>query len=95
MIDRKAYIEKMKAQMDEWDQNLAKLEAKAEDARDEMKQYYDDQMVRLKAQQEEAREMLDKMSAASEAAWEDMRKGMETAWETTSKAFMDAFSRFK
>jgi len=35
------------------------------------------------------------MTNASEAAWEDMRKGMESAWDATSKAFMDAFSRFK
>jgi predicted nuclease with TOPRIM domain len=95
MIDRKTYIEKMKAKMDEWDADMDTLQAKAEGAQADMRQHYAEQMDRLKQQQEEAREMLQKMTESGEAAWEDMRKGMEVAWEATSKAFMDAFARFK
>ncbi len=95
MIDRKEYIEKMKAKMDEWDADLDALQVKTDNAKAEMKLNYEEQIERLKKQREEASTMMQEMTVASEAAWEDMRKGMETAWEATSKAFMDAFSRFK
>jgi predicted nuclease with TOPRIM domain len=95
MIDRKVYIEKMKAKMDEWDADLEKLQATTQSAQADMKVQYEEQMARLRQQQDEAREMLSKMTEASEAAWEDMRKGMEAAWTATNQAFIDAFSRFK
>jgi predicted nuclease with TOPRIM domain len=95
MIDRKEYIETMKAKMDEWDADMDKLQSKLEGAQADMRQQYVEQVERLKQQQEEARAMLGKMTEASEAAWDDMRKGMEVAWDATTKAFMDAVARFK
>ncbi|MEX0960122.1 MAG: coiled coil domain-containing protein [Burkholderiales bacterium] len=95
MSDRDAYVQKMKAKIDEWSADLTRLEAKAETAKAEAKIEYHDQIGSLKKQREEAREKLRELERASEDAWESLRGGMEAAWENIGRAFKDAVNRFK
>jgi len=44
-MDRDAYIEKMKAKIDEWNAEISKQEAKARAAQADMKLKYEDQCV--------------------------------------------------
>ena len=54
MSDRTAYIKKMKAKLDEWNADIAKLEAKADGAEADMKIKYNEKIDALKEQREEA-----------------------------------------
>jgi hypothetical protein len=95
MSKRDAYIEKMKARIDEWNADIDKLEAKAREARADMKIEYQEQLSAMRLEREKARGKLHELQEATEDAWEGLREGMESAWESMAKAFKDAADRFK
>jgi len=49
----------------------------------------------LTKQRDEAIQQLDKLQSASEEAWQDMRKGFESAFNSMVKAFTSAADRYK
>ncbi len=95
MSSRDAYVQRMKARLDEWNADIDKLSAKAEVAEADAKIAYLAQVENLRAKHAEARRELDKLGAAGEGAWEDLRAGVETAWEAIGNATKEALSRFK
>jgi chromosome segregation ATPase len=95
MSDRDQYIEKMKARLDEWNADLAKLEAQARSAEADMKMQYDRQIEELRRQRDQAEKQLRELRTAGDESWERLRKGMEAAWDDMSRAFRDAADRFR
>ena len=95
MHDRDAYVEKMKAKLDEWNQDIDRLEAQAEGAKAEAKARFQHQLDELKAMREETIERMHAWQSASADAWETMRHGAEAAWQDMAKAFQEAANRFK
>ena len=95
MSDRDVYVEKMKAKIDEWNADLAKLEARSREAEADMRLKYDDQMRELREQRERAEERLKELQRASEESWKRMREGMESAWDDMTRAFREAADRFR
>lgn len=95
MSNRDAYVQKMKARLDEWNADIDKLAAKAEAAEADAKIAYQAQVENLRTKHAEAGQKLEELGAASEGAWEDMRSGIESAWQSIGTAVKDAFSRFR
>jgi uncharacterized coiled-coil DUF342 family protein len=95
MSDRDAYVQKMKAKLDEWNAELEKLSAKADAAEADAKLKYNEQITMLRKQRDEARQQLDELVSASDDAWDDLRQGVESAWGKVSNAFRTALGRFK
>lgn len=95
MSTRDAYVEKMKATLNEWNAELSKLEAQAASAQADAKLRYEKQMKALREQREEARAKLRELESASDAAWQDMQRGYEAAWSSMTRAWSDAMKRFK
>lgn len=58
MSDRDAYVDKMKAKIDEWNADLAKLEARSRGAEADMRVKYDQQIKELREQRERAEKRL-------------------------------------
>lgn len=92
---REELIQKMKAQLDQWDIEIDRFSAQAQAAQDEAKLKYQAQIEALKQQREEAKLQLHALQASSEDAWDSLREGMESAWDAISKATKDALFRFK
>ena len=95
MNERDAYVEKMKAKLDEWNAELNQLSTKMSAAQADANVEYQKTKEQLIKQRDEAIQRLDKLQSASENAWEDMRKGFESAWGIMGKTFSDAMDRFK
>jgi DNA repair ATPase RecN len=95
MSERDVYVEKMKAKLDEWNAELEKLSARMSTAEADAKLEYQKMKKHLIEQRDEATQRLDKLQSASENAWQDMRKGFESAWGIMGKTFVDAVDRFK
>ncbi|OOG21008.1 conserved coiled coil protein [Thioalkalivibrio denitrificans] len=95
MSDRDQYIEKMKARLDEWNADLAKLEAQAKSAEADMRMQYDRHIEELRRQRDQAEKQLRELRDAGEESWERIRKSMEAAWDDMSRAFRDAADRFR
>jgi hypothetical protein len=95
MNAREAYQEKMEAQLDRWNAEIAKLQARADEAKAQAKIEYLEQIAQLRQRQDKARRKLDEMKKAGDGAWQDLKAGLELAWDDLSSALESAASRFK
>ncbi|XSG84548.1 MAG: hypothetical protein ACPW60_12535 [Methylohalobius sp. ZOD2] len=95
MSERDAYVQKMKAKLDEWNAELDKLSAKAEAAEADAKLEYQDQIDELEKLRNQARQKLGEVESASDDAWEDVRQGAEAALNEMNNAISNALKRFK
>lgn len=91
MTKKSIYIEKMKAQLDELNANMNTLDAKAEEAREDARDMYRDEMRKLRHQSKLAVAKLDDMKTATEETWETMVSEMEKVRD----AFTHSFHYFK
>ena len=94
MSEKQEFEQDLKRRLEEWQVEIAKLKAKAEQAAGEAQLAYYKELEELRAQQDEARDKLDELRTASDAAWDDLRAGVEQAWSDMSKAVKKAMSRF-
>jgi predicted nucleic acid-binding Zn-ribbon protein len=93
MSERDAYIKKLEAQLEQWDADIDKLQAKAKKAGTDAQLGFKKQLSELRAKRKEAMEKMDEMRQASEGAWHDMKSGMEQAWSRFHDAFNKALKR--
>ena len=77
MTDRSAYIDKMKAKVDEWTADIEKMQAKAKGAQADARIEFDKQLAEMRKQRDEAQVKIKEAHEASDGAWDDMRKGFE------------------
>jgi hypothetical protein len=95
MATRDEYVEKMKMQLDTWNAELAKWEAKAKSAQADAKPQIDRQVELIKQHRENAMYQMKLMQAAAGEAWVDLAKGADEAWASMREAFDKASSHFK
>lgn len=92
---RKAYEEKLDAQLEEWSAQIAQLKARADKARAEVKIEYYKTIETLQHRQDEASAKLHELKSSGDEAWEDLKAGAEKAWAEIKTAFHEAASKFK
>ena len=92
---RKAYEEKLDAQLKEWDAQIALLKAKAENAEADAKIDYYKTIDALEHKQDKAKTKLQELKTAGDEAWEAVKAGAEKAWAEVKTAYHDAASKFK
>lgn len=95
MDKRKAYEEKLAAQLEEWNAQLALLKAKAEKATASAKIEYCEITETLQRKYDLALTKLKELQTASNESWEEIRRGAENAWAEVKNAFHNATSKFK
>ncbi|MDP1985379.1 MAG: hypothetical protein Q8K23_22750 [Sulfuritalea sp.] len=91
MSKRDAYIAKVKLQLDELNEDIGKLEAKAQEAKEEARAKYREEVLKLRHQSGLAVAKLDEIRAAGEESWETMVAEMEKIRD----AFVHSFRYFK
>ncbi|MBL0121569.1 MAG: hypothetical protein IPP88_02185 [Betaproteobacteria bacterium] len=91
MSKRDAYIAKMKLQLDELNDNMTKVEAKAKEAKAEALDKYKEEMSKLRKQSKLAVAKMEELKATSEDTWETMVAEMEKVRD----AFTHSFHYFK
>lgn len=91
MSKRDEYITATKLQLDELNASISKLEARAQEAKDDARDKYNEEMRKLRHQSRLAVAKLDEMKAASEESWEAMVSEMEKVRD----AFKHSFHYFK
>jgi lipid II:glycine glycyltransferase (peptidoglycan interpeptide bridge formation enzyme) len=94
MSDRDEYVQKLKTQLDQWNAEAAKWEAKAKTAQETMKQEYEKQLGALNSRRDEALYQMKLLQGASTDAWQDMMRGADEAWKNMHEAFNRAKSHF-
>jgi len=94
MSMKKAYEQKIRAQLDEWQAEVDKFRAKAADAEADAQIAYYRRIDDLRAAQNQAEERLAELKNSSDDAWDDLKTGVETATRSLSEAMTTARSRF-
>lgn len=94
MTEKDAFEQKAEARMREWQADIDKLRAQADQLSADARIEYDRQIAKLVEQQKAARQQYEKLEKASGEAWLDMKGGMEKAWADMSQAMRDAMRRF-
>ena len=95
MSMKKAYEQKLQAQLDEWRAEIDRLKAKADSAKaDAQIEYYKD-IEELRSMQEAAANKLAQLKNVSDEAWDDLKAGIDSAWDALGNALKSAASRFK
>ncbi|MGB5300373.1 MAG: hypothetical protein WBN48_16765 [Thiogranum sp.] len=95
MSDKEVYLQKMRAQLDEWKADVYKLKAKASSASADVRLERNRQIEVLEIKIEEGKTKLSELSRAGEDAWESLKEGVESAWDSLKSAVSDAAGKFK
>jgi predicted nucleic acid-binding Zn-ribbon protein len=95
MSSRDEYVRKMQAKLQEWNEEIDVLTAKASEVTAEVKHEYNEQIELLKTRQAEARQKMEELQKAGESAWVDLKAGIELAKSAMGEAIDSARSRFK
>ena len=95
MSTRNEYVEQLKQNLDLWNAEISKWEAKARVAQTDLRIDYEMQLESMRPQRAEATEKLKEIQASSEEAWKDLAAGAESAWAAMREAFDKATSHFQ
>ena len=92
---KEAYLSKREAELKEWDAEIMKLQAKAEQAKAQVQIVYYEQIEALRVQQTTVRDKLAEMRQATGEAWESVKVGFDSAWTELKSGLADAAAKFK
>lgn len=95
MDKRTAYVEKLSAQMVEWDIQIDLLKEKIEFAPPEVKYDYANTIAALQLKRDEAAMKLQGISVANDDEWEELKTGTERVWGEISNSLRDAIIKTK
>ncbi len=95
MSKRDEYVEKMKAQLDQWNADIIKWEARAHEVQADTRAVYAKQMESLRQQRDQAAYQMKLMQSAAGDAWLDMVRGADEARARMREAFEKAGSHFR
>jgi uncharacterized coiled-coil DUF342 family protein len=95
MSKKDEYMAQMQSQLKKWDSEIDALTAKANEFGADARDKYYDQLKTMRASRETATQKLHELTSASEAAWQEMQKGMESSWDALKTAMEKAMSSFK
>ena len=93
-MNRDEYVKKLKLQLDVWNAEAAKWEAKAKQAQVGAEAEYRKQLEAFRRQRDDAMQKLAAVQSASGEAWKDMMAGADAAWKAMQDAFARARSHF-
>lgn len=94
-MNRDEYVQKLKQQLDEWNGEAAKWEAKTREAQATMKAEAEKQLAALNSRRDEALYQMKLLQNASTDAWRDMMGGADRAWKDLQEAIDRARSHFE
>ena len=92
---KEAYLSKREAELKEWDAEIMKLQAKAEQAKAQVQIVYYEQIEALRVQQTTVRDQLAEMRQATGEAWESVKVGFDSAWTELKSGLAGAAAKFK
>jgi hypothetical protein len=89
------YVEKLSAQIVEWDAQIDRLRDKAESAPAGEKSGYADEIRTLQLKRDEAASKLQGIAPTSDDEWGDMKKGSENTMDEVRVMVSDAITKIK
>lgn len=95
MTARNEYVEQLKKNLDKWNADLSKWEAKAKATKTDLQINYEMTLDDLRKKRADATARLKEVQASSGDAWKELKAGADTAWAAMREAFDKARTHFK
>ena len=95
MGNKELYQQKMQAKLDGWKAEVDKLKAKASGTSADAQIKMNKHIREIESKIEEGKSKLSELATAGEGAWETVKDGLESAWDSLRSAISDATSKFK
>ncbi|MFZ3209136.1 MAG: hypothetical protein WA140_09925 [Geobacteraceae bacterium] len=95
MDKRTEFVEKLSAQMVEWDAQIDRLKYRADTATPEAKFEYSGIIAALQLKRDEAALKLQGISSANDNEWENLKTGTEQVWDEVRTILGDAIMKIK
>jgi len=92
---RDVYVRKLKSNIDKWNSEIDKLQIKADQAKAETKVKFRKQIADLKVKRRELEGEMADLRKAGEAAWQDVKSGVDVVKVVLGESIKSAKSRFK
>lgn len=92
---KRAYQEKVEAELNRLDNRIAELKRKAEKAGTETQAKLGATMKELQRKKDVARRKLEELKSSSAQAWEDLKAGVDAAVDDLHKSYERARSQYK
>jgi len=93
MDQRSKYVEKLSAQMVEWDAQIDRLRVELQNAVAKKKFEYSGALAALQLKRDQAAEKLQGIAMATDDDWEDMKDGAEQIWDEIKELFSNAIDK--
>ena len=94
MVDREEYVAKMKAQLEQWNAQMAAWESSAGGTRKASKVELKKQIGILRSRIDDMAFRVELLKGASTEAWKEVSRGAEEARRAMQKSFEKARSKF-
>ncbi|MBL8505889.1 hypothetical protein [Methylobacillus glycogenes] len=88
------YVEKLKAQLDEWSAEIDVLDARLHQVDADLRIKYGEQVDNLRLKRDDAKLKLLELQASAGDAWQELKKGSDEAWEVIKHAVSEARKKF-
>ncbi|MDD5035295.1 MAG: coiled coil domain-containing protein [Methylococcaceae bacterium] len=95
MKTKDEYIESLAAELKEWSAQIDLLAAKTENAADQVKLKYLEELDALRAKQQTAAEKIKELQEASGDAWVKVKETADKVWDDLKTGVAGAVSKFK
>jgi predicted nucleic acid-binding Zn-ribbon protein len=95
MTPRDAYVRKLKEQLDRWNAEISKVEARAKQPLVNMKEAYEKQLKELRDRRNVLQQQMAEIQKASDHAWDELREGADKSWKAMEESFKKAWAAFK
>jgi len=95
MDKRTEYVDKLSAQMLEWDAQIDRLKFQEKSDTPEVMLEYSNAIAALQLKRDEAAQKLQRISAAGDDEWEELKTGTEQIWGEFTTMLGNAIKRIK
>ena len=95
MSTKEAYKQKIEAELELAQAKLAEFKAKAKNSAADTRIKYSKQVDELEQKVDATKVKLKELGEASDDAWEQLKVGVESAWDALSTAIRNAAAKFK
>lgn len=95
MSKKDEYVRKVHSQLDKLSNEIDSLVARTDEVKANARTEYQEKIEALHKKRDDARARLEKLKESGEDAWNDLKVGIEAAWDSIGLAIDSAKSHFK
>lgn len=95
MSEKKDFVASVRQKLEDWDYQRDRLMARVDDLSHELREEAEEKLADFKEQRKELEAKLEVLESRSEDAWQDIKDGIELAWDGLKTGLLAARSEFE